>query len=160
MEDLTCPNADCGKLRGKQNDLGANAVNHPSHYTTGDIECIDAIRSMLGDEFVAYCRGTIVAYIWRAPHKQSEIEDLHKALTYLGWGIDAIEKRERKDESSPLFEAAQATVGDVISACTDDLDSYMPNSLKIADTGRIFGIGDVAFFANKGCMKTGGDGVA
>ena len=30
-------------------------VNHPSHYTNGEIECIDAIKaSMSKDEFLGY----------------------------------------------------------------------------------------------------------
>lgn len=38
-------------------------VNHPSHYTNGDIECIDAIRAALGKEgFIAYCRGNAIKY--------------------------------------------------------------------------------------------------
>ena len=38
----------------KKEDL----VNHPKHYNQGEIECIDAIRAMLGtEEFIGYLRG-------------------------------------------------------------------------------------------------------
>ena len=35
--------------------MGGDNVNHPSHYTFGGVECIDAIEAELGREgFVAY----------------------------------------------------------------------------------------------------------
>ena len=38
-----------------------DAVQHPSHYTQGGIECIDAIRaSMTADGFCDYCKGNII----------------------------------------------------------------------------------------------------
>ena len=42
----------------KPEPQAADLVNHPPHYQTDGIECIDAIRASLGLEgFVAYCRG-------------------------------------------------------------------------------------------------------
>lgn len=59
-------------------------VHHPSHYTQGGIECIDAIRAMLGrDGFAAYCRGNAMKYLWRAGLKGDPVEDLRKAQWYL-----------------------------------------------------------------------------
>jgi hypothetical protein len=60
------------------------AVNHPDHYNQGEIECIDAIRSALGHEgFVAFCRGCIIKYGWRATDKGDEgAEDMRKAEWY------------------------------------------------------------------------------
>ena len=58
-------------------------VNRPSHYNYGDIECIDAIHAMLGEEgFVAYCKGNALKYTWRAGLKSNEAEDLKKAAWY------------------------------------------------------------------------------
>lgn len=69
-------------------------VNHPGHYTSGGIECIDAIRASLGDkEFADYCKGNIIKYLWRYRLKNG-VEDLHKAQVYLNWMIEA-EERER-----------------------------------------------------------------
>jgi hypothetical protein len=66
-------------------------VNHPPHYSQGDIECIDAIRAALGpDAFVAYCRGNAIKYLWRCDHKGGT-EDLRKAAWYLNRAIE--EKR-------------------------------------------------------------------
>ena len=69
----------------------ADAVNHPEHYTTGGIECIDAIRASLGlKEFADYCKGNVMKYIWRYRHKGG-VEDLKKARVYLDWMIEAEE---------------------------------------------------------------------
>ena len=70
-------------------------VNHPEHYTSGGIECIDAIRASLGDkEFADYCKGNIIKYLWRYRHKNG-VEDLRKAQVYLNWMIDAEEHAPR-----------------------------------------------------------------
>ena len=38
-----------------------DAVNHPTHYTSGGVECIEAIRSsMTADGFADYCKGNII----------------------------------------------------------------------------------------------------
>lgn len=59
-------------------------VNHPDHYTKGDIECIEAIRaSMSKEEFAGYLKGTILAYLWRFESKANPAEDLAKANWYL-----------------------------------------------------------------------------
>ena len=58
-------------------------VNNPSHYTSGKIECIDAMQSCLTkEEFKGFLRGNIFKYIWRSPLKNG-IEDLKKAQFYL-----------------------------------------------------------------------------
>ena len=56
-------------------------VNHPTHYTTGGVECIDAIKAAVPD-FQSYCSGNIIKYVWRYRHKNG-IEDLKKAEWYL-----------------------------------------------------------------------------
>lgn len=58
-------------------------VNHPPHYRQGDIECIDAIKSALGDGFKYYLQGSIIKYIWRFEHKQNPVQDLQKSSWYL-----------------------------------------------------------------------------
>ena len=59
-------------------------VNHPAHYTSGPIECIDAMRAALGDEgFVSYCRGAAIKYAWRAGRKDATAQDLRKGAWYL-----------------------------------------------------------------------------
>ena len=58
-------------------------VNHPPHYTNGDIECLDAIKSALGEDgFNAYLKGAIIKYLWRMDHKGNQMEDAQKAQFY------------------------------------------------------------------------------
>lgn len=58
-------------------------VNHPTHYTYGPIECIDAIRAALTDEeFRGYCKGNAMKYVWREGLKGGD-EDIEKAVWYL-----------------------------------------------------------------------------
>ena len=60
---------------------GHDPVNHPSHYTFGKIEVLDAIENWELD----YHRGQAVKYIARAGRKDAtkEAEDLRKAVFYL-----------------------------------------------------------------------------
>lgn len=58
-------------------------VNHPSHYTGGKIECIDAIEaSMSREEFMGFLKGQVIKYMWRYRHKGSPSQDLKKAEWY------------------------------------------------------------------------------
>ena len=59
-------------------------VNHPSHYTQGAIECIDAIKEATKGLFgiEAVCTGNIIKYVWRWKFKNG-VEDLRKAEWYL-----------------------------------------------------------------------------
>lgn len=56
-------------------------VNHPSHYTDGNIEVIDFIE----DKQLGYHLGNAVKYISRAGKKDpsKEVEDLRKAMWYI-----------------------------------------------------------------------------
>lgn len=59
-------------------------VNHPSHYTNGNVECIDAIQSALTpEEFEGYCKANAIKYLWRAGLKSNKAEDLKKANWYI-----------------------------------------------------------------------------
>ena len=62
----------------------SDMVNHPPHYTQGDIECIDAMIAAFGHKAVReYCRCAAFKYQWRADHKGSNREDIKKAIWYL-----------------------------------------------------------------------------
>lgn len=63
-------------------------VEHPSHYNQHGIECIEAIRASLGDEFESYCKGNVMKYLWRYKYKNG-VEDLKKAQVYLNWMVEA-----------------------------------------------------------------------
>lgn len=67
-------------------------VNHPSHYTQGAVECIDAIKaSMTTEEFIGYLKGCQMKYVWRYRMKGG-VEDLRKARWYLDRLISEVEK--------------------------------------------------------------------
>lgn len=65
-------------------------VNRPPHYTTGQVECIDAIKaSLTQQQYAGYLRGNVLKYLWRYDHKGG-VEDLQKARTYLDWLIEEV----------------------------------------------------------------------
>ena len=71
------------------------AVDKPTHYTSGAVECIDAIRSALSpDEFRGFCKGNILKYVWRERLKNGD-EDLKKGAQYMEWLIAEIEKKDK-----------------------------------------------------------------
>ena len=71
-------------------------VNHPDHYTTGDVECIDAIRAAPGPElFLGYLWGNALKYLWRWPRK-GLAEDLEK----LKWYVDRIQREGYAEQAS------------------------------------------------------------
>ena len=96
-------------------------VNSPSHYQMAglNIEVIDVIRSVLGDEkFEGYCRGNVIKYILRAD-KKNEIEDLKKARVYLNWEI------ESKEKSQAYKETGQEKV--------EEMKVFIPTSINSGD---------------------------
>ena len=74
-------------------------VNHPPHYTTGGIECIDAIEAALTpEEFRGFCKGNVIKYTYREGSKGG-VEDLKKAQWYL--------RRLLKDVNSNLSDCSE-----------------------------------------------------
>lgn len=70
-------------------------VNHPQHYTDGSIEVLYFIE----DKKLNYHRGNAIKYICRAgkKSKETEIEDLQKAVFYLNREIKNL-KNHKYDE--------------------------------------------------------------
>lgn len=59
-------------------------VNHPDHYTKGEIECIDAIKASMTEEaYLGYLKGNAMKYLWRYENKGKKGEDLAKAKWYV-----------------------------------------------------------------------------
>jgi hypothetical protein len=71
-------------------------VEHPSHYTFGGIEVIDAIEAW-GCDFV---EGNIIKYVARWRHKDG-VMDLRKAAWYLNRLIDREIGRRAADSDTP-----------------------------------------------------------
>ena len=62
----------------------SDLVSKPQHYTQGDIECIDAIKSALSREpYIGFLHGNALKYVWRCRLKENPIQDIDKAIWYL-----------------------------------------------------------------------------
>lgn len=80
----------------KVEDKTEDMVNHPSHYTHGGVECIDAITSALSsyeDSVDSWLVGQVIKYLWRAPLKGKYEEDIKKAQFYLNRLVEKIDKK-------------------------------------------------------------------
>ena len=70
------------KIKETKEDM----VNHPSHYTQGEIECIEVIKyihdKLHTKGYEGYCLGNFIKYIWRCNYKNGW-EDIDKAIFYL-----------------------------------------------------------------------------
>lgn len=81
-----------------KHDAVNDPVNHPSHYTSGNIEVID----FLEDQGFNYHLGNAVKYISRAGKKDPDktVQDLRKAVWYLNRYIGLLEKEAGKDDNA------------------------------------------------------------
>ena len=85
------------KLKRKE-----DAVNHPSHYTSGKIEVIDFIT----DQKLDFALGNVVKYVARAGKKHESgmndlekmIQDLEKAQFYLRHKISILKRINNNDK--------------------------------------------------------------
>lgn len=69
-------------------------VNHPSHYTSGSIECIDFIDSCgYGLDF---CLANAIKYLTRCKLKGTTVQDIRKAIWYATHAADKLESGEYK----------------------------------------------------------------
>ena len=82
--------ADLNECIGQDVDV----VNHPSHYTKGRIECIDAIDSATTGKsgIEAVCVANIIKYLFRYEEKNG-LEDVKKAQWYLNKLISELESK-------------------------------------------------------------------
>jgi hypothetical protein len=70
----------------------ADEVNHPAHYNSLSIECIDVVENF---DFVL---GNIIKYAWRAGLKPgtSRAEDLRKCLWYAQRAVEREQRIEKE----------------------------------------------------------------
>lgn len=89
----------CGSLKENIKTTKGDAVNQPSHYTSGDIEVIEYIEQQAK---VMYDSGTVppeviphicnaIKYISRFQSKGKAVEDLQKSVYYINRAIKNIE---------------------------------------------------------------------
>ena len=78
-------------------DAKPDPVNRPAHYTSGGIECIDAMQAAFGAEVVKdFCLCNAFKYLWRHRNKNG-VEDLKKACWYLNRLITEMEEQKNDD---------------------------------------------------------------
>lgn len=65
-------------------------VDHPDHYRTSSVECIDAIEAAVEglDPQEGFLIGSAIKYLWCFKKKGKPIEDLQKAIWYIQRQID------------------------------------------------------------------------
>lgn len=85
-------------------------VNHPSHYTDGNIEVIDFIE----DKKLNYHRGNALKYLCRAGKKDpaKEVEDLQKAVWYINREIQRLEAQKQRDARAEELRSVGVTFAD------------------------------------------------
>ncbi|MCA9102611.1 MAG: DUF3310 domain-containing protein [Planctomycetales bacterium] len=69
-------------------DEPVERIDHPPHYTFGEIEVIDAIE----DWRLGFHLGNVVKYVARSAHKGDQLADLRKARWYLEREIARLER--------------------------------------------------------------------
>ena len=70
-----------------------NEILKPKHYTQGNVECLDAIDSMLEESSrIDFYRSQIVKYMWRLRDNGSPLKDAKKAEFYLDRLIQKLEQ--------------------------------------------------------------------
>ena len=72
--------------------MSKEQVNHPDHYNTQPIECIEIVK------LYYFNVGNAIKYIWRCEHKGNKLQDLEKAKFYIKEEL----KLEREFSFNPL----------------------------------------------------------
>ena len=92
-------------------DEDSDPVNHPSHYTGGKIECIEAIKEAISglDGFEAFCTANAIKYLWRWKWKNGA-QDLEKAIWYIKRLTAGESKKEKPFKEWTLKEAQEECI--------------------------------------------------
>ena len=72
-------------------------VNHPAHYNSGKLECIDVMLDVFGaHDTIAFCKLNAFKYLFRAGKKadNSERQDLEKAEWYIKKTVELMKTNE------------------------------------------------------------------
>lgn len=78
--------------------LEIDMVNHPSHYETGQFECIDVMLEVMGVEYVkGFCVCNAFKYLYRHRNKNG-LEDIKKAIWYLNKFVELSKGEENENQ--------------------------------------------------------------
>lgn len=89
-----------GAIRGSAGILTADTIKRPPHYAGAHPSGIEPIQIT---KYESFLRGNILKYVFRAPYKGQELEDLYKARQYLDWEIERLENGESNSQGETLF---------------------------------------------------------
>ena len=88
-DDLYACREDLDEKLKKSDNKKSSNVDHPDHYKSGNIECIDAMLEIYGiSATYDFCLLNAFKYIWRAQQKGKEKEDIQKAVWYLNKALE------------------------------------------------------------------------
>lgn len=95
-------------------------VNHPSHYTQGGIECIDALKAAtIGKTGIeAVCVANVIKYLWRYEEKNG-LEDVKKAQWYIKRLIQELEYKKKNN----TFYDPDDVVGDCLDCANFNMNA-------------------------------------
>lgn len=84
-------NGECIDIINLEEEV-EDVVNHPSHYETGQFECIEVMQEALGYDAVRdFCICNAFKYIYRHKRKNG-YEDIKKAQRYINKYVEITEK--------------------------------------------------------------------
>lgn len=79
-------------------------VNSPAHYKNGEVECIDAMVQVFGQEAVRqYALINHFKYLWRHRYKGHEMQDLDKADWYWQYAMGNDPRDQIEDDPIPVY---------------------------------------------------------
>lgn len=103
--------------------VSTDEVNNQKHYTSGKIECIEAIEAALTpEELKGFLKGNIIKYTWRERHKGG-VQSLAKAQWYLNRLLGTDLAPPETDKPLPQIQDLPKTLGAALGL-KDDLDAY------------------------------------
>jgi hypothetical protein len=93
-------NTRAEESKAEPSTTAPDKVNHPLHYETNGIECIDAMEAAQGADAVQdFCICNAFKYIWRHKHKNGA-EDIKKAVWYLNKWLEFEGRNKNGDEEA------------------------------------------------------------
>lgn len=85
-----------------------DVINHPAHYETAGVECIEAMEITQGRGAVmSFCLCNAYKYLWRHKNKNG-LEDLKKAR----WYLDRYISMQEEDNASIRTEVERICKGE------------------------------------------------
>ncbi len=97
QETLERTRAEDGLEKASYEAAPVDNVNHPPHYASGGIECIEAIKAQLTREgYLGALHFNVAKYVWRWRDKGG-VESLEKAQWYLTRLINELKQENNND---------------------------------------------------------------